>query len=71
MLSAIILIIVLLNVVAPKSDVLVSEKRSSLFMIFFRISEKVSTPTSVILMAINTVTGMIYKSFTIVIYIKM
>lgn len=35
----------------------------SVLSLLFRISEKVSTPTSVILMAINTVTGMCWRQF--------
>lgn len=31
--------------------------------LFFRISEKTATPTSVILMAINTVTGFLYREY--------
>jgi len=35
----------------------------SVLCLLFRISEKVATPTSVILMAINTVTGMCWRQF--------
>lgn len=37
----------------------------AVLVLFFRVSEKIATPTSVVLMGINAVTGFIYKDFAL------